>query len=156
MKYIIDACSLIGLKDTYRKSVFPDAWTNIENYFKEKKICSCHEVYEEIMRKEGDSVFDLIKKYTDIFIPPYKEIQIKVKELLSKYHGLIRVKNKDSGADPWVIATAIINEVPIITEEKKTGDINYPHIPDICEALKHPYMKLVDLFEKEGFRFINR
>jgi hypothetical protein len=156
MKYIIDSCSLIVLKDTYRESVFPDAWVNVENYIKEKKIWSCYEVYEDIKKQEGDSVFALIKEHTDIFIPPTKEIQLKVRELLSEYPNLIRFKNKSSGSDPFVIATAIIHKVPVVTEEKKTGDINNPHIPDVCQALNHPCVKLVDLFEREGFKFVNR
>jgi len=156
MKYIIDTSSLIELKDTYRKSVFSGAWDDIKDYLKNGIICSSVLVYDELKQQEDDIIFKMVNQFPHIFIVPTEEIQNKVKEILALYPRLIKIKSNKSGADPFVVATAIINKVPVVTNEKKTGDINYPHIPDICAAINHKCYSLADMFEKENIQFIRK
>jgi hypothetical protein len=154
-KYVIDTCSFIELAHNYRKNVFPDAWNNLENLLANKTIVSSHFVFEEIKNNAGSDLTLFIDKYIDIFIEPTEEIQSEAKKILHKYPNLLRVLKRKSGADPFIIATAIILNVPIITEEKKSGDIKYPHIPDVCSEIDHKCLRLIDLFEKEGYIFTN-
>lgn len=156
MKYIIDTSALIDLKDVYRKNVFPDAWKNVEQRLADGTIASCYEVYAELKAKEGDDIFRLVNPYPDIFIQPTKQIQLKMKEVLAKYPGLLNIRSGKSGADPFVIATALVHKVPVVTNEKKTGNLSSPHIPDVCHALGHHCYSLVQLFEKEEFSFVNQ
>ncbi|WP_158547144.1 DUF4411 family protein [Oceanispirochaeta sp. M1] len=151
MKYCIDSCSLITLKNDYRQSVFPKIWIKFEELLNNKTIVSSFEVFEELKTTEDDKAYLLASKYEDCFISPELEIQMEVKRILSIYPNLIRIKERKSGADPWVIATANIYDLTVITEEQHAGNLEYPRIPDVCDDLDCRHIRLIDLFEEENF-----
>ncbi len=149
MKYCIDSCSLITLKNDYRKAVFPNILSQFEELLKNRTIVSSFEVLEELKTNENDEVFILAKKYEDCFISPRTAIQTEVKRILRLYPNLIRIRERKSGADPWVIATANIYNLTVVTEEKHSGNLEYPKIPDVCKELNRKFIRLIDLFEEE-------
>jgi hypothetical protein len=153
-RYVIDTCSLIQMREAYRRKVFNGAWTSIENFIRENKIVSPFEVYNELEQQESDEVFRWIKPFKEsMFISANREIQMGVKSILKKYPGLIDVKKAKDGADPFVIQTAISLGCMVITEERHSGQINNPKIPDVCNALGIECKSLVDLFEIENCQF---
>jgi len=156
MPYVIDTCSFIELKNNYRESIFPDVWRNVKELLEQKELVTSHFVYEEIKRNAGDRLFELIKQHDGIFVEPSEAIQKEAKEVLRQFPGLIRVQKRKSGADPFVIATAEVLGAPVVTEEKKSGDIIHPHIPDVCERIGLKCLRLIDVFELEGYRFVNQ
>ena len=84
------------------------------------------------------------KKHKELFVPLTKEIQEKVFEVLKRYPTLIKMKStSNSNGDPFLIATAIVNDGCIVTNERsgdeKTGDY---HIPNVCKGFGIAYMNL--------------
>jgi len=152
--YVIDTCSLIQMREAYKRKIFSGAWESIERFIADKKIIAPYEVYHELEQQEDDEVFKWIKQYKEfMFIPAEKSIQLGVKELLKKYPGLIDVKKAKDGADPFVIQTAINLNCVVITEEIKSGQISHPKIPDVCRDLGLKCKRLLDLFEMENCKY---
>jgi hypothetical protein len=61
---------------------------------------------------------------------------------------LVDTKKGRSGGDPFVIAVAITKELTVITAENKTGKIDVPRIPDVCQKLGIRCIGILDFFRE--------
>jgi transcriptional regulator with XRE-family HTH domain len=61
----------------------------------------------------------------------------QLRKLAAKYHV------------PFVIALARVKRLLIVTDEKPTGSMARPNIPDICTGLQLPTMGLLQLIQAE-------
>ncbi len=154
MNYCIDSCSFIEVGDSYRPSVFPSIIKSIDKLIDESRVFSAYEVYEELKKQEDDIIFKWLNTKVEIFILPHIEIQRKVKYILKEYPRLIDYRTGKSGADPWIIATAIIRNLTVVTEEQFSGDLKYPKIPDVCRQEGIECIKLIDFLETEKLIYI--
>ena len=60
---------------------------------------------------------------------------------------------KRSGGDPFVIALAMVKSGTVVTEEKPTGNIAKPRIPDVCDALGVHCLTPKEYIEAQGRTF---
>lgn len=142
--YIIDTCSLISASKYYTigKKSFEHIWNKFDELIESGLLLSTSEVKEEVKDKD---LSDWIDKHKRFYIPLNKEIQEKVKIILSDFPLLIKIRStSNSNADPFIVATAIEYNAIVITDEIKSGSSADPHIPNACEKYKIKYMKLVD------------
>ena len=58
-----------------------------------------------------------------------------------------------SGQDPFVIAIAMVKSGTVVTEEKPTGNIAKPRIPDVCDALGVHCLTPKEYIEAQGRTF---
>lgn len=154
-KYLIDTCSLISLEEHYNPSniLFRELWSRVYNLLEREELLICSEVFEEL--KEG-GIQDALKQYSKLFLPLSKEVQEKAKEILNEYPTLIKLQSKsNSNADPFLIATAEINNLTIITEElyysNIVNDPNKYNIPKVCTKRNIKYMKLSEFINRDIF-----
>ena len=83
-----------------------------------------------------------------------ESVQERVNEVLSQFPRLVDSRTGKSGADPWVIALAMITQnCVVVTEENRTYSENRPKIPDACAYFNLQCLKMVDLVEKENWIF---
>ena len=47
----------------------------------------------------------------------------------------------------------MVNNGTVVTEENATGNMNRPHIPDVCSDLGVPYLNLMEYIEAQGWTF---
>ena len=137
-KYVIDACSLINAAKNYNmsKNTFRRIWETFDLLVSEGKLVSSSEVLEELM---DDDISTWGKTHKEAFIPLSYDIQIKAKEILAKYPDMIKISTRgSSNADPFLIATAILEGGIIVTDEGAGG------IPGICSKEGIPCIKLND------------
>lgn len=143
-RFAIDACALIDASKAYnlKKKSFANIWKKVDDLIAEGRLLSSSEVFEEL--KDPD-LLDWAKQRREIFLPLNEAIQTKTREILSKYPTLIKIrgKNGNSGADPFLIATALVNDCSIVTNEK-IGDENSGDwkIPNVCRQYGIEYMNL--------------
>lgn len=151
-KYVIDTCSFTALRRIYPLDVFPGAWQAVTQLAECGVIISSSEVLIELQEQE-DIVTDWAKNHRTVFIPLRREIQLKAAEILSRFPNLLDLNNMKSNADAFVIATAIIHDCTVVTEEDPTGNgAKLVKIPNVCNILGVKYMKLLDLFRAEQVR----
>ena len=120
-KYVIDACSLINAAKNYNmaKKAFYQIWETFDKMVVAGTLLSSSEVLKEA------------------FLPLTFEIQKKTTEILAKYPNMIKIATKgSSNADPFLVATAILEKGIIVTDEGAAG------IPNICNMEGIPHMNL--------------
>ena len=150
--YVVDTCSFTTLQRAYSIDVFPSVWRKVEELILDGKIVSVDEVYHEICRQDDD-LSKWAKIQQGIFLPLSDEVQDQAKEIVNNYIKIVDFKNNKSGADPFVIAQAVLLSGTVVTEEKHSGGQEKMKIPDVCDALKLPYMNFMNMMKAEGLRF---
>lgn len=149
-KYMIDTCSITAMRRIYPKDVFPGVWDKISGLAESGVLISSDQVLEEL-RTQDDVVLEWAEKHDEIFLPLDEAVQKKAMEIL-EHHDMIDLKRRKSGADPFVVATAIVNSCSVVTEEKASGDGGKPKIPNVCKAYKVECISLLDMLKREGLK----
>ena len=141
--YVIDACALIDAAKEYNmsKKTFSPIWEAFDELISNGQLITSTEIQDEL---KDDDLIAWSKKHKEFFVPLTKEIQEQVFDVLKKYPTLIKMKSSsNSNGDPFLVATAIVKNGCIITNERpgdeKTGDY---HIPNVCKGYDLPYMNL--------------
>lgn len=58
-----------------------------------------------------------------------------------------------NGADLFVIGLVIARQGVVVTEETLSGRLDKSRIPDVCNALRVPWLNLVGFVTHQGWRF---
>lgn len=164
MVYCIDTSALIFLKSEYSYDVFPPLWDElIINLVSEKRLFASFEVKEDLEKIDDDLIKWIKKNCNQMFVPTTTEIMKRVKEIQNRFKNLVDpYKPSKNLSDPFVIAIALesvkiipmaksINDVLVITYEKKSGDLKGPKMPDICQAYGLRVGRLIDMFKFENY-----
>lgn len=156
--YIIDASSLIEMKDKYPEDIFPTLWKKMDELYTKGRLIVPLEVKKEI---KDDELKRWTKGKKRMFISPDKSQSDKVKEILRNFPFLAKPQKPGPNADPWLISLAIVknneeqtklftNKYIVVTEESKTKQ---NRIPAVAQHYDIECINLMELFRKEGWTF---
>lgn len=153
--YSLDASSLI---DAYRKLYpmgnFPLLWKDIENLIRHDRLIMSEFVFAEAMRDKFLDNWCTNKKLKSQLELKIDDLdQRAVRDILENYPGIVKVKKGKSLSDPWVIAVAkrYFQNVVIVSEEKLTGNLQFPRIPDVCKDSNIECLTIAELIQKENW-----
>ena len=146
-KYIFDSSIFITLQRRYPPDVYESLWEIIDKLIKEGIVVSSEEVFDEI-KIGNDVLVEWAKKNKYAFIQSDEKIQNTVKQILKNNEKLVLGSKKTNGADPFVVALAIINSCKVVTEETKNGEDNPPKIPNVCNSYGVKYLSFVDFLRE--------
>ena len=135
-KYVIDACSLINASKNYNmsKRTFSRIWEILDRLVADGYLISNSEILDEL---KDDDISAWGKAHKQAFLPLTFEVQKKTKEILAKYPDMIKITTRgSSNADPFLLATAILENGTIVTDEGPSG------IPKICNLEGIPWINL--------------
>jgi hypothetical protein len=149
--YSIDSSGILDLFRYYPPDVFPTIWAQMDAAVANKTILAVDEVYRELEKKD-DVAFQWLKARRTIVVDIDVEIQKAVASLLAAHQRLVDTRKSRSAGDPFVIALAQTRGLSVITGEKPSGVLTKPNIPDVCVALNIPWMNVLSMFRKEGWR----
>lgn len=148
-KYAVDTCSFTQLDRSYPVEVFPSVWEKVDKMISDQLVCSVEEVYHEILEQD-DALADWVKEKQHIFLSIDGDIQRNVIDILKTHSNLIDLRKNRSGADPFLIAVAMVHECTVVTEEKPSGGRERSKIPDVCKAYGIECIKLLEMLQREG------
>lgn len=152
VRYSIDSSALIhGWRRAYRPKNFASVWARIDGLIESGHMRASIEVYHEISKKD-DELFSWCKdRKSALFLEIDDACQVEVARLMGAYPRLVDTRKGRSGADPFVIATAIVHRPRclVVTEESAGG----VRIPDVCAAEGIKSVGLADLIDLEDWRF---
>jgi hypothetical protein len=151
--YCIDTSSLIAAwQERYPIENFPAFWRKMEDLIAAKRLVSPIEVLNET-HKRSDDLHAWLKARSDMFRELEDGIQIEAANVLSKFPRLVGQKKLRTSADPFVIALARVEGLKIVTDEKPTGSLDRPNIPDVCTAMDMAKncIGLLDLIRAENW-----
>ena len=149
-KFAIDACALIEAGKIYniKKKTCAPIWAKSDELIHQGRLISSCEVLEEL--KDQD-ILIWAKQRREIFLPLNEPIQEKTREILSRFPRIIKIRGKkgDSNADPFLIATALLNDCTVVTNEKagdeSTGDWK---IPNVCRQYNIECINLGNMLDR--------
>ncbi len=110
---------------------------------------------EEVLReleKQDDDVYRWVKSQQNMVIPIDDLIQIEVIHIMDAYPKLVNREKNRSEADPFVIGLARLQNCVVVSAENRRT-LKNPKVPDVCDDMGIPHMKLVDVFSQEGWVF---
>jgi hypothetical protein len=110
-------------------------------------------VKEELERREGDESHRWAKSQTGLFLPLTEDVQRAVRDVLAAHPRLIGIGSGRSGADPFVIALAMVHGGTVVTEETESRSLAKPKIPDACDALNIPRLNLMGFVQEQRWVF---
>jgi hypothetical protein len=150
MIYCVDTSSLIAAwQERYPIENFPNFWDRVDGLIKEKRLVSPVEVFLET-KKRSDELHGWLKaRKADVFRELDDAVQTEAANVLERFPRLVGDKKLNTSADPFVIALALVQGVPVVTEEKLTGSDRKPHIPDVCAAFGIECKSLLDMIRSE-------
>lgn len=148
----IDTSSLLqAWVRAYPIDRFPSLWELLNNAGSDGAIISSIEVLHEINKKE-DGLYRWAKESALNFLDIDDQIQDHVIDILQDYPRILNTKANKSGADPFVIATALANKATVVTEEDG-GTPKNPKIPFVCGAMNIQCTNILGLLRKLDFKF---
>jgi hypothetical protein len=150
-KYTIDTCSRTTKRRVYPLDVFPSAWAKLDTLAADGTLISTEQVLEEL-KAEDDEVFAWARKFRGIFLPLDDNVQVTARKVLETHSNLIDLKRRKSGADPFVVATAIGNACSVVSEEKPSGGPQRSKIPDVCGYYKIECINLLEMLRRERLK----
>jgi hypothetical protein len=150
MIYCIDTSSLIAAwHERYPIENFPKFWDRVDGLIFEKRMVSPIEVFFETKKRSDELHMWLKSRKADVFLELDDAVQNEAAKVLARFPRLVGEKKLNTSADPFVIALALVQGVPVVTEEKPTGSDRIPHIPDVCAAYGVECKTLIDMIRTE-------
>jgi hypothetical protein len=148
--YCIDTSSLIAAwQERYPIDHFPSFWRKIEEeLIIKRRLVSPIEVLHET-KKRSDDLHAWLRARPDMFEELEDVVQIEAARVLAQFPRLVGEKKLRTSADPFVIALARVKGLRIVTDEKPTGNLNRPNIPDVCMAMGMTAIGLLDVIKAE-------
>ena len=155
MIYCIDTSSLIhGWNEKYPPEIFASLWNDIENLIKNGDLVSTEEVLMEL-NAGNDDLSIWASKQNDFFLPLDNQIQAEAATILADPINSKVLDKKKVGkneADIWVIATAKVNNLAVITDEKYVQPIDVPNarkisIRNVCENINIPHLNFLEFIK---------
>ena len=149
MTYCIDTSSLIAAwQERYPLENFPLFWGKVDGLITEGRLIAPIDVLHEIF-KRSDELHGWLKQRRTMFRELDDAVQIEAAEILEQFPRLVGEKKLRTSADPFVIALARVEGLQLVTDEKPTGTLARPNIPDVCAELRMTVMGLLQLIQAE-------
>ncbi|GAA5194019.1 DUF4411 family protein [Arthrobacter gyeryongensis] len=151
--YSFDTSAILnGRRDLFRPTVFQGLWANIEGMIVDGRIRSVDIVREELNRRDDDAS-SWASNQRELFCELDEEVQMATRDILRSHPKLVGAGTGRNGADPFVIALAMVTTGTVVTEEHFSGNLQKPKIPDVCQAIGVPCVNLMGFIEGQGWTF---
>jgi hypothetical protein len=150
--YCIDTSALIAAwQERYPPENFPPFWKRVDDLINSDRLVAPLEVLRET-KKRSDELHDWLSEREHMFRELDEKIQDAAAKVLAKFPRLVGELKFRTSADPFVIALARVRKLQIVTDEKPTGNLNRPNIPDVCAELgMAPCVGLLQLIQAENW-----
>lgn len=153
MTYSVDTSSLIaGFRDRFPYEIVPSFWSrDLPSLVESGELRATEEVREEL-RVQDDELLAFVADFEGFFVAVDEQIQVAAREILARYPRLLHAGR--SGADPFVIALAMLNDdCTVVCEETRTGREGVPRIPNVCDELGLRCIRLLELVREQGWTY---
>ena len=134
----------------YPRDIFGPHWQWIEKLIQDEVVRSTELVKTELSVTE-DELFEWAKKQEHLFVPIDTDIQAALQEVITQFPQLTDHHRDRSGADPWVIALAMVEQCPVVTYEKM-GKTTAPKIPNVCRHFDVKCYTWIEVLRETGFK----
>lgn len=162
MKHLLDANTLIEAKNRYYgMTICPGFWSWLLLQNQAYEVASIVSVKDELTRGQ-DSLAQWAREnsvlFHDISDDQTQEAFGQVATAIAAQNEKMKVGALEEflgGADPWLIAKAMVTGATVVTHEVRNLEAKRKFIiPDVCETFGVPYMNTFELLGKLEARFV--
>jgi hypothetical protein len=154
MKYSLDSSALIDGFEDYPPQVFRTLWQRMHYLSLTGTLVASEEVLRDLEKKDDGPPYQWLKERPHMIMPIEEEIQLRMRAIMRSHPRLVNTQKGRSASDPWVIALAMANDGAVVSSEKhRTNNRQRPKIPDVCDALGIPHLRIADVFVRQGWDF---
>ncbi|MCC0057777.1 MAG: DUF4411 family protein [Hyphomicrobiaceae bacterium] len=130
--YCFDTSSLLAAwNELYPIGHFPTVWEHLAALVEAGRAIAPVEVRHEV-EKRDDGLFKWLKTNKAMFVDVDEPVQVRQRDILTKFPRLVAERKNRFSADPWVIALALERGAAVVTDERATLKPLRPNIPDVC------------------------
>ena len=152
MAYCFDTSSLIECwSRSYPPDVFPGLWLKMEDLVELRLVVSPEEVMVELGRQD-DGLAKWARDRPSMFLALDEPIQRATRDVLGRFPLLMKATKNRNGADPFVIAAAVVHGFSVVTEEIVSPETK-PKIPFVCRALNVRCIGRLEFLREQGWTF---
>lgn len=154
MRYSLDTSAILnGWWEHYPPGVFPTVWRRLHYLGLRGDLIVTEEVLNELERLD-EGAYKWVKDQPTMVVPVDGKIQPVVSSILAANRKLVDTQKNRHHADPFVIALASLENGTVVSGEVRSANpMKNPRIPDICDSLGIPHIKLVELLRQQGWSF---
>ena len=135
----------------YPIGTFPSLWRNLDRLVDQGKLITPEMVLDELSNVEdGIAAYIRSKPLGICKVDPL--IQNSVRQVMERHRNLVETRGK-SGGDPWVIATAHVYKMDVVTGEKRSRNLSAPRIPDVCDSFNIRVFSTLEFICSHGWEF---
>lgn len=150
--YCVDTSAIIeGRRRAYPPDLFVRLWQNIEALIVDGRFVAPEEVRIELAAKD-DETFAWAKSRAGLFVPLDADQIREARIVANGFPGFVNNPRAKNRADPFVIALAKARGYIVVTQERP-GSPDDPKMPTVCDALRVPYIRFLDIIRQERWRF---
>lgn len=163
MQYLLDSNVFIQAKNTYYAfDICPGFWHWMDSFVAGGDIESITRVAAELedgkdelakwakVRRDSGWFLDVSDK------PTQDAFKLVIDEVNKSGCKPAAIRSFLAGADPWLIAKAMVHGSTIVTEEKLNLDAKRKvFIPNICQTVRVPYIGTFDTLRQLSCSFIS-
>lgn len=133
----------------YPRDLFEPHWQWIEKQIAQGTIKATELVKVELGNVE-DELFEWAKTQDELFLPIDNDVQQALMAVVAEFPDLTDHHRDRSGADPWVIAQAMVLNCPVVTYETM-GKKAKPKIPNACQHFGIKVYTWIDVLRETQF-----
>jgi hypothetical protein len=151
--YCLDSSAIIDWHERYYPPRnFPQLVDRVDEIMQEGRVLISEEVWVEIDSKDAAAKEWCEPRLGDLVVPTDLDVVKQVQAILTSHPKLVGALKNRSGADPFVIAVAMLCDSTVVTGELP-GTENRPRIPNVCSDLSVPCISFLDLIKAEHWSF---
>lgn len=142
----------------FRKDVYDKLWEHMASQISGGIITSTEEVYRELKESNDPKFLKWLDAHKgNLYVEDDIPVINLAKKILDKHPEILFHKSKKNGADAFVVATAKIYGLAVISEEIRESEANLRSgacvkIPNICDELEVKCYSILDYCKKEGIK----
>ncbi len=156
-EFWIDTNVLIEARNgPYGFDIAPGFWTALDELSNLGQIQLSSLVYDELVAGVQDDLALWIKarRRTCLVVEPNVTVQAALREIADYVNGNFAVSRAAPflrGADPWVIAHALVTDGVVVTQEARVpANSTKAKIPNICEEFEVPWVNMYQMLRELG------
>lgn len=152
MKWCFDSSALIEpWVRLYPPDIFGPVWEKLDELIAVREIIAPQDVLLEL-EKQKDDLHGWASERPEFFIEPNREVMESYADIVNAYPGFMKVNSTKSGADPFVVATAEVHELSVVTYETHAKKDAAPKIPNVCDHRNIKFAQIVEVLRDSGFK----
>ena len=142
----------------FRKDIYENLWEHMAAQISAGVITSTEEVYREIKESNDPKFIQWIDAHKgNLYVEDDKAVIDLSAQILNKHPEILFQKGKKNGADAFLVATAKVYDLSVISEEVRVSEADLRSgacvkVPNICDEQEVECYSILDYCAKEGIK----